>query len=499
MQRKCSAGGVRLSRLLPKGRFFGADDIRVTSCCADSRSCRPGDLFVAHDGSLDAGHDQVQNALSRGAAAVLTERLLPASVPQCVVPDTRVAFAKLCHALAGNPSRHLYVVGITGTRGKTSTQALLAGVMKSAGYPVAVLGSSGGSDGSQSSAHDSSPARSAELARWLAESRANGCTHAVIEVTSEMLATRGLSGTQLDAAIITNLRSEHLDVHGSTLNYRKAKQRLLNHLKRTGVAVINSDDPGTQAIVNKIRHPMLTVSLKSGAEITASVIERHRSEQTFLLEAGRDAVAVRTQIIGDPHIYNCLSAAAVGLMMGLDLATIASGLESVCCVPGCLERVECGQDFGVFIDDGQTAESLAQSIRTLRTVTDGRLICVFGEGPARAASERPRRGRVVENLADLAVVTSDEPNNPQPLQAAHDLLDGFDRPAQAHLLPNRVKAICWALSQAKPNDTVLISGPRSRCLHADRHNHENNASDADVARHWLSKVGPERTCPWVPA
>jgi UDP-N-acetylmuramoyl-L-alanyl-D-glutamate--2,6-diaminopimelate ligase len=233
---------------------------------------------------------------------------------------------------------------------------------------------------------------------------------------------------------------------------------LLDHLKPDGFAVFNADDTSGEFLRSEFDRPAITIGLHSDAELTATVIERFPSEQTFLIHAGDDTIPVRTPIVGDQHVYNCLAAAAAGLVVGIDLATVVRGLESVTAIPGRLERIECGQPFSVFVDYARTPAAMAASLRSLRKVTRGRLICVYGAKGSDSEQTRPLLGRVVERSADREVITSDNPGHEAPLQIAHDILDGYQRPARPHILPDREAAIGWALSQARPGDSVLIAG-----------------------------------------
>lgn len=452
------AGGVSLRRTLPKSRFLGGDDISVVSCCGDSRRVRPGDLFVALSGAQADGHDFVSQAVERGAAAVLAERLLPIDVPQCLVKDTRDAYGRVCQALAGNPSGDLRVVGVTGTSGKTTTSLLVASVLSGLGRAVGSLTSLAYCDGFDTATPAGESPTAPEFADWMARMNAGGCDSAVLEVSSRALARRQTTGIEFDAAVLTNIRRDHLDEHGSVLNYRKAKGRIFSQLKPHGFAVLSTDDPASQYFLQKLECPVLTFGLRNPAEITARVIERAKSEQTFLLTAGNETVPVCTKIIGDQHVENCLAAAAVGLVFGLDLETVVKKLEAVERVPGRLERIECGQPFGVFVDGARTPDALATSLRTLRQVTSGRLICVFGAQGGRDRDVRPLLGRAAERGSNLSIITGDNPRRDEPLQIAHDILDGYQEPERARLLLDREKAIGWALDQARPGDTVLIAG-----------------------------------------
>lgn len=453
------ASGVSLRELFPRAEFLGAPDVLIQSCCSDSRRVQSGDLFVALPGIESDGHEFAREALTRGAKAMLVERFVNApGLPQCVVSDVREAYGKLCQAIAGFPSRQMRTIGITGTNGKTTTTQLTQSVLAQAGATVGTIGTLGIFDGYElhPSMHTTPPA--AVLAHWMESMVAADCTHMVMEVSSHALSQRRVAGIEYDAVCFTNIRRDHLDFHGSLLNYRRTKARLLEHLSSEGVVVINADEPELVELGTEVCSPMLTVGMKADADLTALVVERHRSEQTFLLSYESETVPVRTQMIGDHHIYNCLSAAALGVVAGLDLTTIARGLETLGHVPGRLERLECGQPFSVFVDYAHTPDALATVLHTLREVTEGRVICVFGAGGERDIRKRPQMGAVVERGADVAVITTDNPRSEAPQAIARDLLSGFNRPSRAEQIADRAQAIHWALSQARPGDSVLIAG-----------------------------------------
>ena len=382
--------GVSLRGLFPQAQFLGSGDIRAGACTADSRQCRPGDLFVALRGAKSDGHLFARDAVNRGAIGVLAEQPLELdTIPQCIVPDSHAALGRLCQALAGDPSRRLRVIGVTGTNGKTTTSSLIAGVLSAAGCRVGTLGTLGYCDSVEMAPSVLTTPSAPELASWLARMDANGCSHAVMEVSSHALAQSRMAGVEFDVACVSNVRLDHLDYHHTLAEYRRAKQRLFEHLSADGLVVLNVDDPVAASFVNALHGPVLTVGQAQPAELTATVIERFTSEQTFLLTAGERSVPVRTQMIGDHHVSNCLVAAAVGLAYGIDLATVVRGLESVTAVSGRLERIECGQPFGVFVDYAHTPDALATVLDALRDVTPGRLTCVFGAGGDRDR-QKPR-------------------------------------------------------------------------------------------------------------
>lgn len=490
MQKTTHRNHVSLREFFPDSHIFGGRDIHVSSCSDDLRRCRDGDLFVALDTADQDGHVLADEAVRRGAGAVLAERCLPVDVPVCVVPDSREAYGQLCQQLAGEPSRQMHTFGVTGTNGKTITSWLIASIFRTAGRRTGLISSVAHSDGRQPVAASRTTPAPQNLADWMVRMRNAGCTESVLELTSRALAERRVAGIQFDVGVLTNLRRDHLDYHGSLQNYRHAKSRLFQQLKPDGVAIINADDPASKFVLQHINHPVLTVGMHLPAELNATVIERHAGEQTFLLTAGNETAAVQTRMIGDHHVYNCLCAAAVGLVSGLDLTTVARGLEALDEVPGRMEPILCGQPFGVYIDRARTPDTLAVTLRTLRQVTTGRVICVFGADAGRDASQRPLLGRVVERGANLGVITNDNPRGEQPLQIAHDIIDGYNRPAKSHILPDRAEAIRWALSQARPGDAVLIAGKGDRKYQVVG-NHKQFFDDCEVARRWLQDVGSQ--------
>ncbi len=454
-----SQAGFRLGDLLPEARLINADQVRVVSCSSDSRSCQPGDLFVALPGQSRDGHDYIADAIARGASAIITERPLPdLRVPVCVVPNCREALGRICQALAGHPSRRLKVIGVTGTNGKTTTSYLIAGVLAAGGFPTGVIGTLGYSDGVQTEPAPLTTPTAPVLARWLERISQANCSHAVMEVSSHALAQSRVAGIEFDAACVTNVRHDHLDYHGSYENYLAAKARIFDHLLPEGVAVINADDAGASEMLNHLQHPTLTIGVNSPAEISAEIVEQSISDQTFLLTAGSETMPVRTTLLGAHNVYNCLAAAAVGFAYGLDIMTVVRGLESVGTISGRLERIECGQPFGVFVDYAHTPDALEEVLGTLRPLTKGRLICVFGAGGDRDRSKRPWMGRAVDRLANLAIITNDNPRTEDPVEIAADLVTGFRSPARATTILDRRQAIEWALQQAAPGDTVLIAG-----------------------------------------
>jgi UDP-N-acetylmuramoyl-L-alanyl-D-glutamate--2,6-diaminopimelate ligase len=476
--------GIRLCDILPEAQFIGSRDILVRSCCGQWNDCQTDDVFVAIVGSDVDGHEFSHEAVRRGAAAVVTERLLTIDRPQCIVPDTRKAYGKICQALAGKPSDRMTTIGVSGSDGKTVTSHLIRSVLQSTSKSTGLVSSIEVDLGSNRQSIPAQKLNAPSLAEQLSQMVITDCSHAVLEVSSVSLAQRALAGMKFDIGVLTNIREDHLDFHGSAENYRRAQLRLLSCLKPHGMMVLNADDPKTHFLLSELPMPVLTIGMKQEAQITAKLIDRCASEQTFVITAGCESIPVRTSIVGDQHIYNCLSATAVGLALGMELSTIVVGLEKVQSLPGRLERVECGQPFTVMVDSARSPNQLATALRTLKNVTSGKVWCVLSTHEQQSFAERKRLGEIVERSADRAVLTRTTVDQLADYEPAHQVLDGCENPGDIRLIPNRFRAIEWTLQQAQPGDAVLVSGCGEKPFALV--GEENwTISDRDVCQAWL--------------
>jgi UDP-N-acetylmuramoyl-L-alanyl-D-glutamate--2,6-diaminopimelate ligase len=480
------AGGVSLRTLLGDDLTARPRDVRVTSCTHDFRHVRPGDVFVALVDAEDDGHDFAADAARRGAAAIICERPLPVfSVPQFVVSDSRAAYGRLCQALVGNPSRELKIIGVTGTSGKTTVARLISSIFDAEGARTGLIDSLGSWDGSDCRSASDGELAAPALARSLSRMQASGLTHAILEVSSQALSQSLLAGIQLHAACVTHVGRDHLDWHGSLENYRRAKRRILDHLDVDGIAILNADCQESMRMLATLNQPALTIGLRKPAEITAQIIEQHVNEQSFVLTAGDDSVGVRTAIVGDHHVYNCLSAAATCLAYGIELTTIARGLEAVDSLPGRMERVVCGDGFSIYVDAAKTPETLRACLKAARQVTTRRVICVFGADESAAREQLRALGRVAGSLADVSVIATNGPRDEGRRDNSRDIVHGFADPRKAHVILDRAEAIAWALEQASDGDIVVVAGMGDR-LHPVADARDLPRDDCDVVRQILS-------------
>lgn len=414
-QRGCggsSAGrGIRLTEVLPDATFFACDDIVAIGCSDEPDRCRPGDVFVARLTAEGDGHDDVERALARGVAGVVAERMIPTfGTPLCIVSESSAALTRLTHALAGNPARRMKVIAITGTSGKTTTAWLAASVLTEAGLRVGVL-----SDLGCLTADDTEPvvadlSRPVVLADWLRRLEADGCTHAVVEVSSRMLAADCLAGIACDTVVVTNLGSAHLDMHGTPLAYHAIKARILDCLGPKGCLIATADDARVRRLLD--RHAaaaggdsVLTAALSGPADVTATPVERTLFGQTFLVQAGGHSLPVAVSTPVASFVRDSLLAVAIGLRYRVPLERIARGIESCGSVAGRLERIDRGQDHAAFVDHPTSGHALSATLTGLRRLTRGRLVVLAETGCAErllADSRGPRatlhdvEGREVE-------------------------------------------------------------------------------------------------------
>lgn len=476
--------GLDLAEILPHGRLVGSNAVRFHSCCGQWDECESDDLYVAIVGADQDGHDFAREAVERGAVAVVTERLLAVNVPQILVNDSRKAYGEVCHALAGQPSTRLTSIGVSGTDGKTITNHLIASILEVAGFQTGLRSSVGVRTGIDQASFDSGTPNPPLIAQQLSQMVLKGSSHAVVEVSCRDLARHNHAGVSFDVAVLTNIRDTDIDFHVTRENHHRAQLRLISSLKPGGVAVLNLDDPVSHFLVDQCPCATLTVGMHHEANVNGQLLERLISQQTFLLTAGTESVAICTETIGDEHIYNSLCAAAAAMALGIDLQTIARGIEKGSKIPGRLESVKCGQDFGVWVDAAKTPSQLATAIRTVKQVVKGRVWCVCSVGDDFSSTQRKQLGEIVERAADHVIATRAAAGGILDFEPMHQFLDGFEHPNSVQLVPNRFRAIEWALCRAQAGDAVLITGCGEKpfALSGD----SNWAvGDRDVCEAWL--------------
>ncbi len=442
--------------------LMGPPDCDVTGLAYHSQSVQPGDLFAALHGASHDGHQFVADAVRRGARAVLVDHPLPdVGATQVVVPDTRRALAVVASAFYGDPSRHLWICGVTGTKGKTTTTYFIEAILRAADRHTAVVGTLGvRALGAPLDFHATTPTtpEAPDLHRLLRDLRTAGVDHVVMEVTSHALELGRVDACRFQAAVLTNVGRDHLDFHKDLEHYTKAKSRLFALVEPEGVSVVNADDPSASLMSARSRARVVTYGVERTAQIRAEDIHlaQRITQFTAVWAGGRLPLALR--LPGRFNVSNALAAMAIGLARNIDPGVIRTALESVPGIPGRFELVDEGQKFAVIVDYAHTPDSLEKVLRLAREIGSGRCIVVFGCGGDRDRTKRSLMGGIATALADLAIITSDNPRSEEPMAIIREIESGASGATNFEIEPDRRRAIERGIHTARAGDVVVIAG-----------------------------------------
>ena len=435
-----------------------SQDMEISSISYDTRTLEPGALFVAMSGDKTDGHRYIQTALEKGAAAVICQRAPEEEGPWLVTPDSRLALALVSANWFGRPGDSMVLAAVTGTNGKTTTTSLLKELLeRTAGARVGLVGTNRNMIGDRElPAHRTTP-ESWELQSLLRQMADEGCTHVVMEVSSHALVQHRTAGLIFDTAVFTNLTQDHLDYHHTMEDYRAAKGLLFKQCRK---AVLNLDDEAGRWYLDQVNCPVFTYSEnKTGADLSAKNIRLFPGHVEFeALTLGKLA-HIHLPIPGGFSKSNPQSPHSPGLCFGQGLEEKAPPKTQHPGVKGRVEVVPVPRAYTVIIDYAHTPNALENILTTARDFTAGRLICLFGCGGDRDRTKRPIMGAIAGELADLAVVTSDNPRTEDPRAIIDDILSGMgEGEAELHVEPDRPAAIAWALEQGKPGDVIVLAG-----------------------------------------
>ncbi len=469
----------------------GNGNTEITGLAYSSIDVRPGFLFAALKGQNTDGNQYVDDAIRRGAAAILSQNTRPANVRVAwiQVSDPREALAYAAANFYSHPSMKLTVVGITGTKGKTTVTYLLESILKKAGCQPGVIGTINYRWADKIIPAARTTPEAPDLQHMLRQMLDQGVSHCLIEVSSHALDRKRVWGVQFDIAVFTNLSSEHLDYHPSLEDYFEAKKKLffLNAKKRT--AVVNLDDLWGKRLIAEL--PLKTVSF--GFE-PAAIVRAHEylpSENGIkaLLDYPGGQIKICSPLLGKHNLYNILAAAATSLALNIPAGAIKDGVSALKGIPGRLERITTDLGFHVFVDYAHTDAALRSLLETVRDLKPRRILLVFGAGGDRDREKRPRMGEVAASLADVTFLTSDNPRSEDPLRIIAEVERGFIRKgAKAYYkIPDRKEAIERALAAAKKGDYVLIAGKGHETVQVIK-SERIPFDDAEIARSFLRSM-----------
>ena len=433
-------------------------ELEVTGVAYDSRKVTPGSLFVAITGFATDGNRFIPMAMEKGAAAVVTAHKPQTDVPYILVASDRKALALLGANYYGRPARAMTMVGITGTNGKTTTTYLIKHILEQTrGVKVGLIGTNQNMIGEEIIPTERTTPESFEVQRLFAQMRDAGCGYVVMEVSSHAIALDRVAGVHYDVAAFTNLTEDHLDFHETMENYCDAKAELF---ARCGRAVFNCDDPWFARVSAKASCDFLTTSVEGKGSLRAKDLVLLSDGISFTAVHGDEQVPVKLSIPGKFTVYNALTVLATAMQLGISLADAAAALATAQGVKGRVEVVPTpGKDYTILIDYAHSPDGLENVLSSVKDYCRGRLIAVYGCGGDRDRTKRPIMGRIGAELADIAIITSDNPRTEEPMAIIGDIVAGLPETVENYtVIENRIAAIHHAMDIAEKNDIIVLAG-----------------------------------------
>ena len=433
-------------------------ELEISGVSYDSRKTEKGDMFVAIRGFEADGHKFIPKAVENGAAVILCEEKPSCDIPYVLVSDSRYGLAIVSRDFFGDPASEMTMIGITGTSGKTSSSYLIKHMLESKlDAKVGLIGTNGNMIGDEFLHTEHTTPESYELHKLFRHMADSGCTHVVMEVSSHSLTLERVAGIHFDVALYTNLSQDHLDFHGTMEEYAAAKRKLFS---MCSLGCFNLDDAWADFMRGGASCRTMTFSTeKNEADLVAKDIRLTADGVRFASVSGDEISMTKLGIPGMFSVYNALGTMSVGLALGLSLADCSDAMSSAKGVKGRLEIVPTGRDFSVVIDYSHKPDALEKVLKTLKPVTRGRLIALFGCGGDRDKLKRPIMGRIAADNADLVVVTSDNPRTEDPDEIIREIVAGMkDKRTPTKVICDRREAIAWAIDNAAPGDVLLLAG-----------------------------------------
>jgi UDP-N-acetylmuramoyl-L-alanyl-D-glutamate--2,6-diaminopimelate ligase len=450
----------------------GSLDQEITGIAYDSRRVMPGHMFVALRGERTDGHQYVEAAIDRGAAAVMLEEdggLNPRAT-RIKVANTRRTMAMASAEFYRHPSQRLKVVGVTGTNGKTTTAFMIKEIMGVAGLQPGLVGTVKYEIGDRVIPASRTTPESVEIQDMMSQMLRVGCQGVAMEVSSHALDQHRVAGVDFDVAVFTNLSAEHLDYHLTLDNYFEAKTKLfsaLGTMRKAGQAVVNVDSPHGRELMARLggENSVVSYGISSEAAVRAEDVRISSDGSYFVAVTPGGRIPISLPSLGRHNVSNALASIAAGLAVGIDLGTIEQALAHLPPVPGRMERVAVDQPFRVYVDYAHTAEAMRHALVSLGELTPGRLIVVFGCGGDRDKSKRLPMGHAAAELADFAFITADNPRSEDPIEIIRQIEEGYPATARGRyqVIEDRREAIERALDIAREGDTVLVAGKGHEC------------------------------------
>ena len=438
--------------------------VEIAGIAYDSRQVKPGWLFVAVPGTQADGADYIPDAISNGAAAVVSEARvsLGAGITHVHVPAARRALAEMADVFHGSPSRAMKVVGVTGTNGKTTTTYMIRNLLRDGGLVPGLLGTVAYEVGERSIPAARTTPEAPEIHAMFRQMVDQGCAAAVMEISSHAIALQRVHGIDFDIAVFTNLTRDHLDFHHDMESYFEAKAGFMESMDggEGRAAVINIDDPWGRRLVTerRIGAELVTYGFGNDAQVRAGDVKLHARGTSFRIATPWGGGKVRLNLLGRFNVHNALAAVAAGGLCGLEYGRMIHTLEHLEPIPGRLELIRNRRGRKIFVDYAHTDDALENVLRTLREICRRRLIVVFGCGGDRDHGKRSKMGRIATRLADYAIVTTDNPRKEDPAAIIADITTGCDDAAHYEVVLDRRSAIERGIAMMRRRDMLLVAG-----------------------------------------
>lgn len=463
-------------------KIAGKTNLEISGIASDSKAVKEGYLFAALKGSRANGADFIDEAIERGALAILLDAddkgIFKRGSTFIYARNTMLALSRAAQAYFGDISSKMRLIGVTGTNGKTTITYLMESIFKYAGEEAGIIGTVNYRFGQRLIPAVNTTPGGLELYSLLSSMRKEKVKNCVMEISSHSLELGRVETLNFDVAIFTNLTSEHLDFHKTMGDYLDAKLKLFEKIKRKGFAVINIDDPSAAKIIEKVnsegKAKIITYGIDREADIMAKDINLSCGgikfsvapidSERLQINVGAESYSARdmlieSSLIGRHNVYNILAAIAGSVALGMDLKDIKIGVDALKGAPGRLESVNCGQNFSVYVDYAHTEDGLDKVLRSLRELKPGKLISVFGCGGNRDRFKRPMMGKIATELSDMVFITSDNPRNEVPVDIINEIVKGISPKKNNYIIePDRFIAIKKALAEAREGDIVLVAG-----------------------------------------
>lgn len=438
----------------------GSKEVEISGVCSDSRYVAPGNLFIAKKGEKYDGTDFIPNAVAAGAVAVVTDLYDPylKNISQIVHDDVSQIEADIAAAYYNYPSNSLFMVGVTGTSGKTTICYLIKHILDSSEMKTGLIGTVECYLGKNRFSSTLTTPDNVLIQKYLKEMVTEGCQSAALEVSSHGLEQGRLSNVNFNVGIFTNLSQDHLDYHHNFENYADAKKRLFDSLSYSGVAIVNIDDEWSAKMIESTKAKIISYGVEnSKADFFASDIKFSLEGLEFVLHYFGGKQKVKSKVIGRFNVYNILAAIAASLEAKIPIEQITKHISNFSGAPGRLERVKSKKDFHVFVDYAHKPDALKNVLITLKELKPKKIITLFGCGGDRDKGKRPIMGKIASELSDLTIITSDNPRSEPPMQIISEIEKGF-KTKNYQIEEDRALAIEKAMALAGKNDIVLIAG-----------------------------------------